>query len=382
MDERAAPITGNYARLLTILSKDVLTVSQFGMVISDAVHTEGDGQERSSGSRPSSSAIPVTGDASATQSTPVAQPQQQQDDVQMSSPPVPQTIAVQPDNAVKIAGVDVYSNSSISVLKAACSFLQVSQSGSKQKLWRRILSTLDKQAILAETELAAVALDEAQRTADSVQVANPPEDPAEIEAHNLTHLPYQPWCPACVMAKGAVHCIPVQNKSQTKYMSQEIMRFITFLGYSTVMLRCDQEPATLQIQKLVQRARQRLNMRTLVEDAKVALQQRIRFQVSMMKQLKSQGTMRCHLFQFQIWFQLLKVDVECHLHNLQQLVHLQQHLQLLSLKKLKLLRMLQLEIMRVPSRRGYQHLACKSLDQSLQEWSLQMKLKWHLKLVR
>ena len=39
MDERAGPITGNYARLLTVLSKDVLTVSQFGMVISDAVRT-------------------------------------------------------------------------------------------------------------------------------------------------------------------------------------------------------------------------------------------------------------------------------------------------------------------------------------------------------
>ena len=174
--------------------------------------------------------------------------------------------------------------SSISVLKAACSFLQVSQAGSKKKLWSRILATLDKQAILAETELAAVALDETQRRANPVHTANPPEDPAEIDAHNLTHLPYQPWCPACVMAKGkpeqhrsdpsklvrrefpiiswdfcytgkscesltekseqskltalvvhdshtgAVHCIPVQHKSQTKYMSQEIMRFITFFG--------------------------------------------------------------------------------------------------------------------------------------------------------
>eukprot|EP00435_Cladocopium_sp_Y103_P033238 s948_g8.t1 len=323
MDERAAPITGSYARLLTILSKDVLTVSEFGMVISDAVHTEGDGQERSSGSRSSSTAVPVTGDASAAQQRPVAQTLQQQPDVQMSSPAVPQTIAVEPADVVKIAGVDAYSNSSISVLKAACSFLQVSQSGSKQKLWRRILSTLDKQAILAETELAAVALDESQRTADSVQVATPPEDPAVIDAHNLTHLPYQPWCPACVMAKGkpdqhrsdpsklqrrehpiiswdfcytgktceavteksegskltalvvhdshtgAVHCIPVQHKSQTKYMSQEIMRFITFLGYGVVALRCDQEPTTLQIQRLVQRARQRLNQRTIIENAKV-----------------------------------------------------------------------------------------------------------------
>ena len=61
MDDRAAPITGNYARLLTVLSKEVLTVSQFGMVISDAVYTEGDGRERSSGSG-GSNAKPVAGD--------------------------------------------------------------------------------------------------------------------------------------------------------------------------------------------------------------------------------------------------------------------------------------------------------------------------------
>jgi len=35
------------------------------------------------------------------------------------------------------------------------------------------------------------------------------------------------------------------------------------------MLRCDQESSTLQIQKMVQRARQRLNLRTVVEVAKV-----------------------------------------------------------------------------------------------------------------
>ena len=27
---------------------------------------------------------------------------------------------------------------------------------------------------------------------------------------------------------GAVHCVPVQNKSQTRYMSQEVLRFIQF----------------------------------------------------------------------------------------------------------------------------------------------------------
>ena len=58
---------------------------------------------------------------------------------------------------------------------------------------------------------------------------------------------------------GAVQCIPIQSKRQTKYMSSEILRFINFLGCGDVMLRCDQEPTTLQVQRYVQRARQQLN---------------------------------------------------------------------------------------------------------------------------
>ena len=212
---------------------------------------------------------------------------------------------------------------------------------------------------MAETELAAVALDESQRKADSVQIANPPDDPAEIELHNLTHLPYQAWCPACVMAKGkpeqhrsdpsklvrrehpiiswdfcytgkscegltedakqskltalvvhashsgAVHCIPVQHKSQIKYMSQEIMRFITFLAYSVVMLRCDQEPSTLQIQKMVQRARQRLNLRTVVEDAKVGDHGSNSAVEKAIDRIRNQASVFLHALTAKIGFQIL-----------------------------------------------------------------------------
>ena len=81
---------------------------------------------------------------------------------------MPQTIAVQPSlSSVQIAGVTVLRNSALSVLKAACGYLQVSQSGSKKKLWERILATLDKQAINAERELASMALDETRRKADA-----------------------------------------------------------------------------------------------------------------------------------------------------------------------------------------------------------------------
>ena len=315
MDDRSAAIDGNYTRLLTILSKTVMSVADFGMVVTET-ELNPDPERQSSGSGLQTSANSGSSRMDTTGDQPVAE--------QTSQPSLPQTIAIQPNmSSVKIAGVDVTPASAICVLRAACAYLQVSQSGSKIKLWNKILAALDKKAIQAERELAAVALDETQRKAESVHVATPPEDQSAIDAHCITHLPYQPWCPACVMAKGrpeqhktdltrvqrrelpviswdfaftakscegvdessdqsklttlvmhdshtgAVHCLPVNNKSQTRYMSQEVLRFTNFTGHGKVALRCDQEPTMLQIQKLVQRARQRLNLSTVIENAKV-----------------------------------------------------------------------------------------------------------------
>ena len=176
---------------------------------------------------------------------------------------------------------------------------------------------------MLSVNLRLVALDETKRKAESVQVAVPPTEQSEIDAHMLTHLPYAAWCPACVMARGrpdvhqsdppraqrrelpiiswdfcftgktceqvaedsqqskltclvlhdshsgAVHCVPVHHKGQTKYMCQKILHFIAFLGHGEVTIRCDQEHSTLAIQRLVQRACQRLNLKTVIEDAKV-----------------------------------------------------------------------------------------------------------------
>ena len=214
MSDRAAPIVeGGYRRLLTLLSKSVLSIADFGMVISEPVVSE-----RSSGS------------AAMQQSAQRPQPEAQEavaeemEDIEVAVE-IPQTIAIapRPDN-VKIAGVDVSCTSAISVLKAACSYLQVSQSGSKSKLWERILATLDKRAIEAERELAAAAIDESQRKADSIQVAEPPTDPAVVASHNLTHMPYQPWCPACVMSKGR----PDQHRTDPSSLQRRELPIISW----------------------------------------------------------------------------------------------------------------------------------------------------------
>eukprot|EP00435_Cladocopium_sp_Y103_P016385 s4405_g4.t1 len=316
MENRSAAVPGNYQRLLTILSKEVLNVSDFGMVVIDVGGAHADA---------SGSSEHVTASADGVEPMQVVEvPVAEHVEGDSSGVALPRTLAIEPNpDSVQVAGVAVHRSSAIAVLKAACGYLQVSQSGSKQKLWNRILATLDKQAINAERELAAVALDESKRKAESVQIATPPTDQAEIDAHCLTHVPYAAWCPACVMAKGrpdmhqadpsrpqrrelpiiswdfcytgkpfenvpadaeqskltclvvhdshssAVHRIPVHHKGQSKYMAQEIMRFISFLGHSEVTIRCDQEHSCLSIQRLVQRARQRLNLKTVIEDAKV-----------------------------------------------------------------------------------------------------------------
>jgi hypothetical protein len=68
---------------------------------------------------------------------------------------------------------------------------------------------------------------------------------------------------------NAVHCIPVRGKHQGKHVAKEIIKFINFLGYGAIGLRTDNEPATLDIQRVIQRARQRQDLRTVIENGKV-----------------------------------------------------------------------------------------------------------------
>ena len=131
MDERAAPVRGNYQKLLTILSKKVIPIAEFGMVTRDFPNSGASGSGDPGASQPSAAAdVPMQQEPNG------GAIQSQREDAGVE---IPQSIAIQPSRSnVKIAGVDVSNNSSSAVLKAACEYLQVSQSGSKQKLWNRM----------------------------------------------------------------------------------------------------------------------------------------------------------------------------------------------------------------------------------------------------
>ena len=317
LEERCKPIGQPYKNLLTIVTKNVCTIDQLGMVLNEQL-----GQQ-------------VQGGAQSSSSSTVAQAPQ---DVQMSDALQPHTTDAQRSSeipvtidatggvqsaGVTIAGITVTPSSSIALLRASCKYLEISQSGSKSKLWNRIIAHLDKLKILEEVEIMQSSLQESARNPVPVQTAEKPDDEDEIKRHQLTHTPYAAWCESCVQGKGraerhetdssrlqdrelpslsfdfaytgkscesvdvdtttsklttlvfhdshsgAVRCVPVFAKSQRKYMVMEAVRFLQFLGHSDICLRCDQEPAILAVQNLLQRTWQRMGHHAVIENSKL-----------------------------------------------------------------------------------------------------------------
>ena len=333
LDEREAVINPPYQCLLTLLSKNNVSVADFGMVLTSttvgsaaessevtavdvtmptatsggAEHALGGAQQR------------VSPTMTASSSAPDAKRQHQ------NMPNVPTSVAIEPfADRMTIAGADISRNSSIGVLKAACHFLEVSQSGLKAKLWDRIVSAVDRGKILEEKQLADAALLEGSRAANPVQTVEKPGD-EEVQRHMLTHIPYAAWCEACVksigkperhernegricdreiptlsfdfaftgksaedgdegerdeVAKlttlvvhdshtGSINCFPLRGKNDKKHAVKEFVKYVQYLGYGDICLMCDQEPSVLAIQSLMQRTWQRMGFKVVIENSKV-----------------------------------------------------------------------------------------------------------------
>lgn len=78
------------------------------------------------------------------------------------------------------------------------------------------------------------------------------------------------WCFVCQVSDAAsevacdsTHAVPVYCKSMqiSNHTAQEAVHFVT--------LRCEQKPKTLQVQRLVQRSSQKLDLRTVIENPKM-----------------------------------------------------------------------------------------------------------------
>ena len=109
-------------------------------------------------------------------------------------------VALMPDRSgINVNGVQLTPASPIRSLRAACSYLGVSTSGGKAKLFDRILSFYDEQQLAVAQEIKASL--GPSISAHEQRLIEPPT-PAERREHELTHQPYQEWCESCIAARA------------------------------------------------------------------------------------------------------------------------------------------------------------------------------------
>ena len=210
------------------------------------------------------------------------------------APPSERVIEAPADGSVLVEGVRVGLDCTLKVIRAACESLGLSTRGSKRENMTRLQKFYEQQELLAMHSAATTLTAEGKR---SVVMQKKPNKPTaqEVEAHNLTHEPYEPWCEVCVQFRarqdkhpttdgtrsssslisfdfgfasrtadspnkisflachdrdtGLVAALPALGKGGKffQYFVTELTRFVVSTGYREVRMRCDSEPATLAI---------------------------------------------------------------------------------------------------------------------------------------
>ena len=240
-------------------------------------------------------------------------------------PPQGDVAGLQRDSVI-VDGVVLMADSTIASLRAACKHVGISQSGSRSKLFRRLVSHFEQKQleVIYATHPALPVVQPRPQI-----LAAPPAEFETISRHELTHLPYEPWCAVCVANKGRpeshgtnpmrqteravsvvsfdlsytgkeavdglprlveaqadweeklvvlngfdgksgpVFALPVQKKSDSHFMTRELCKFVLQLGYSEVELRCDNEGAMLQLQRLVQKCLMKNGLKVTVTTSRV-----------------------------------------------------------------------------------------------------------------
>ncbi|CAE7221064.1 RE2 [Symbiodinium sp. CCMP2592] len=231
-----------------------------------------------------------------------------------------------PADTVVIEGVRVTSESSATVLRAACTSLGLSKAGNRRQLWRRLTNHINSQQLLVDKHVEANLASSRARYPSAPAVAAEPDEATKAR-HRLTHEPYEPWCEICIKhrarqdahatsvphtssenavisfdygflsrkgqsllstkpevgdesltvlfcvdrASKAVFAIPTQSKAgaATSFLVTEAARFICWLGHSNVKLKSDNERPILHVMHHLQRALRSLNIGVTFETSPV-----------------------------------------------------------------------------------------------------------------
>ena len=227
------------------------------------------------------------------------------------------------DDHVVVEGIRLGPESNAAALKAACRSLGIGSSGSKAHLFKRLLNHMKRRQFedALALEQAAKPLEHEPRAQSTPHT--PTEE--EIALHNLTHVPYKSWCPQCISSRsrrdrhdqggenhaspGGFPCIsfdfwytkisgkeyhfmerapendkevltmlsvvdrstgmirgvslPSKGQESLVHAAKEILSFIAYLGYQTVEVRADNEPAMESLVTMVVQARSKIGLRTI-----------------------------------------------------------------------------------------------------------------------
>ena len=218
-----------------------------------------------------------------------------------------------PTDMVMVNGVELTPESSLKALKAGCTYHSLSTSGSKVKCFTRLLNHQKQQELEVIHSAVEHSMKELSRVPKAMDLKVPPSE-AEVQQHNLTHLPYAPWCSSCVcfraradkqlksdgarragvatvsfdfcytkavpdsMAEKDVdtmislvmidsateylHSVPLRSKNQWNLMVRELLGFTGILGHSEIVFYCDSEPTLRQLLRMVVNARLSMGLPT------------------------------------------------------------------------------------------------------------------------
>jgi hypothetical protein len=198
-------------------------------------------------------------------------------------------------------------------MREACAFYNLSQSGGKERCFKRLWEF--QKRLELQTALAAAREAEAaeQREPRPQKLAEPPDEETQ-QKHMLTHSPFAEWCQHCVAHRsrqdrhvrdGSVKAggiptvsfdfaytkavgpggdvqntdtvialimvdsstnynryFPFQGKNDFAVMVREILQFTQVLGHAECNYLCDNEPSIRQVQERAVRARQFMGLAT------------------------------------------------------------------------------------------------------------------------
>ena len=164
-------------------------------------------------------------------------------------------------------------------------------------------------AMDGEGETIELRAEDEEEDCAPIRLAPEPGEPTteEVESHRATHLPYRSWCEDCVMGRGSgeqhragkagsvpviacdyllvtrsgilrkdelgegsheiilkilvvkdskskfvgAHVVPVKGLGEDRYAAEKVRRDVTWLGYSRVILKSDNEPAIVAVTREV-----------------------------------------------------------------------------------------------------------------------------------